>query len=165
VRTRAEATVFADLTAFTWLHTILSLVMLVAGVAMMLGMFHSQGRRGWTALFLLTGVLTSVTGFGFLPIDKLLPSHYVGILSLILLAIALLARYAFHLAEPWRWIFVVTAMIAFYLDAFVLVVQIFRKVPGLGGEGSPGFIGAQGALFVLFAYWTYKAVKGYHPAS
>ena len=156
---------FAGFTTFTWFHTIISLVMLVAGVAMMVGMFHSEGRRGWTALFLLTGVLTSATGFGFLPIDKLLPSHYVGILSLILLAIAILARYAFHLAEPWRWIFVVTTMIAFYLDAFVLVVQIFRKVPGLGGEGSPGFIGAQGVLFVLFAYWTYKAVKGYHPAS
>lgn len=155
---------FAGFTAFTWFHTIISLVMLIAGCVMMLGMFRSEGRRGWTALFLLTGVLTSVTGFGF-PFDKLLPSHYVGILSLVLLAIALLARYAFHLAEPWRWIFVITVMVAFYLDAFVLVVQIFRKVAGLGGEGSPGFMAAQGVLLVLFVYWTYKAVKGYHPAS
>jgi hypothetical protein len=155
---------FAGFTAFTWFHTVISLVMLIAGFAMMLGMFHSEGRRGWTALFLLTGVLTSATGFGF-PFDKLLPSHIVGIISLVLLAIALLARYAFHLAEPWRWIFVITAMVAFYLDAFVLVVQIFRKVAGLGGEGSTGFMAAQGVLFVLFAYWIYKAVKGYHPAS
>src|SRR5438105_1289676 len=121
---------FAGFTAFTWFHTVVSLVMLIAGCAMMLGMFRSEGRRGWTALFLLTGVLTSATGFGF-PFDKLLPSHIVGIISLVLLAVALLARYAFHLAEPWRWIFVVTAMVAFYLDAFVLVVQIFRKVAGL----------------------------------
>jgi hypothetical protein len=155
---------FAGFTAFTWFHTVISLVMLIAGFAMMLGMFRSEGSRGWTALFLLTGVLTSATGFGF-PFDKLLPSHIVGIISLVLLAIALLARYAFHLAEPWRWIFVITAMVAFYLDAFVLVVQIFRKVAGLGGEGGTGFMAAQGVLFVLFAYWIYKAVKGYHPAA
>ena len=155
---------FAGFTAFTWFHTVISLVMLIAGFAMMLGMFRSEGRRGWTALFLLTGVLTSATGFGF-PFDKLLPSHIVGIISLVLLAIALLARYAFHLAEPWRWIFVIAAMVAFYLDAFVLVVQIFRKVAGLGGEGGTGFMAAQGVLFILFAYWIYKAVKGYHPAA
>lgn len=155
---------FVGFTAFTWFHTVISLVMLIAGFAMMLGMFRSEGRRGWTALFLLTGVLTSATGFGF-PFDKLLPSHIVGIISLVLLAIALLARYAFHLAEPWRWIFVIAAMVAFYLDAFVLVVQIFRKVAGLGGEGGTGFMAAQGVLFILFAYWIYKAVKGYHPAA
>jgi hypothetical protein len=155
---------FAGFTAFTWFHTIISLVMLIAGFAMMLGMFRSEGRRGWTALFLLTGVLTSATGFGF-PFDRLLPSHIVAIISLVLLAIALLARYAFHLAEPWRWIFVITAMVAFYLDAFVLVVQIFRKVAGPGGEGSTGFMAGQGVLLVLFVYWTYKAVKGYHPAA
>jgi hypothetical protein len=154
---------FAGFTAFTWFHTIISLVMLVAGFAMMFGMFRSEGSRGWTALFLLTGVLTSATGFGF-PFDTLLPSHYTGIVSLVVLAIALLARYVFHLAEPWRWIFVVTAMIAFYLDAFVLVVQIFRKVSGLGGEGSTGFMIAQLVVLVVFIYWTYLAVKRYHPA-
>ncbi len=161
---------FAGFTAFTWFHTIISLVMLVAGFAMMFGMFRSEGRRGWTALFLLLGVLTSATGFGF-PFDKLLPSHYTGILSLIVLAIAILSRYVFHLAEPWRWIFVITAMIAFYLDAFVFVTQLFLKVPALHALAplapdvpQPPFAIAQGVVLLVFVYWTYKAVRGYHPA-
>ncbi len=162
---------FAGFTPFTWFHTIISLVMLVAGFAVMLGMFRSEGRRGWTALFLLTGVLTSATGFGF-PFDKLLPSHYTGILSLVVLAIALLARYAFHLIGSWRWIFVVAAMIAFYLDAFVLVTQLFLKVPAIHALAplapdvpQPPFAIAQGVVLLVFAFWTYKAIKGYHPAS
>jgi hypothetical protein len=155
---------FAGFTAFTWFHTIISLVMLVAGFVMMIGLFKSERRPGWTALFLVTGVLTSATGFGFTPVFPLQPSHQVGIISLVLLALAILGLYVFRLAGAWRWIYVVTAMLAFYLDAFVFVVQIFRKVPGLGGEGSPGFAAAQGILLVVFGWLTWRAVRKFHPA-
>src|ERR1043166_1436790 len=102
---------FAGFTAFTWLHTIISLIMLLAGTAVTFGMIAGKRCEGWTALYLVTAVLTSATGFGFLPIAQLLPSHILAILSLVLLAIALLARYAFHLAGAWRWIFAVMVVV------------------------------------------------------
>ena len=155
---------FAHFTAFTWFHTIISLAMLVAGFFMMLAMFRSERAKGWSAAFLATGILTSVTGFGFQPVLPLQPSHWVGIISLVLLAVAVFARYVMRLPEPWRWIYAICVMLAFYLDAFVFVVQIFRKVPGLGGEGSTGFMAAQGVLLVVFVYLIWKAVKRFHPA-
>ena len=83
-----------------------------------------------TAMFLLTTILTSATGFLF-PVEKLLPSHVIGILSLVLLAIACIALYAMNLSGAWRWIYVVTAMVSLYLNVFVLVIQSFLKIPAL----------------------------------
>src|SRR6267142_6322157 len=115
---------------FTVVHTAISLIGIVSGVVVMFGLLGGKQRDKWTALFLLTTVLTSVTGFLF-PFDHLLPSHKVGILSLVVLAVAIPARYLFHLAGGWRRTYVLTAVLALYLNVFVLVVQLFLKVPAL----------------------------------
>jgi hypothetical protein len=124
----------------------------------MIGGWRSDG---WTALYLVTAVLTSVTGFGFLPTAKLLPSHIVAIISLVLLAVAILARYAFHLDGAWRWIFAVAVGITVYLDYFVLVVQLFLKVPGFHvlapTQAEPPFAIAQGVVLLVFAVLTILA--------
>ena len=117
---------------------------------------------GWTALFLLTTVATSVTGLGF-PFDHLLPSHKVGIISLFVLAMAILARYAFHVAGASRWIYVVTAMIALYLNVFVAVVQSFEKVPSLRAlaptQSEPPFVVAQLVVLAIFVVLTIFVVR------
>ena len=96
---------------FTLVHVVLSLLGIFAGLVVLFGMFSSKRLNGWTALFLATTVLTSATGF-FFPFDHLLPSHIVGILSLVVLAVAILALYAYHLAGAWRWIYVAGAVVA-----------------------------------------------------
>jgi hypothetical protein len=108
----------------------LSLVGIASGFAVVYGLIVSKRLDGWTALFLWTTVATSVTGFLF-PVDRFLPSHGVGIVSLIVLAIAILARYRFRLAGGWRRTYVIAAVIALYLNVFVLIVQLFRKLPSL----------------------------------
>src|SRR6202795_4236416 len=115
---------------FTLVHVVLSLMGIFAGLVAMLGLVAGKRLEGWTVVFLATTVATSVTGFGF-PFDHLLPSHKVGILSLLVLPVAIAARYAFHLAGGWRRTYVMTAAAALYLNIFVLVVQLFLKVPAL----------------------------------
>src|SRR3989475_13306671 len=119
-----------SLETFTIVHVIISLVGLVSGFVVLKGLLSSRRCAGWTALFLTTTVLTSVTGFGF-PFDHLLPSHKVAILSLVALAIAIVARYPLHLAGAWRKTYVICASVALYFNCFVLVVQLFEKVPAL----------------------------------
>src|SRR3954468_22206991 len=119
-----------SLSAFTLLHVIISLVAIAAGLVVMFGLLGSSRMPALTAIFLLFTILTSATGFLF-PFTQLLPSHMIGILSLVLLAIACIALYAMKLAGPWRSIYVVTAMTSLYLNVFVLVVQAFLKVPAL----------------------------------
>jgi hypothetical protein len=118
------------LAAFTLFHVAISLVGIVSGFVVVYGLLTARRLDGWTALFLTTTVATSVTGFLF-PVHHFMPSHAVGILSLVVLAPCIYARYGRHLAGSWRWIYVVTAMIGFYLNFFVLVVQAFMKVPAL----------------------------------
>jgi hypothetical protein len=155
-----------SLSTFTLVHVLISLLGIGSGVAVLFGMFSAKRLNGLTALFLLTTVLTSVTGFGF-PFEHLLPSHKVGIISLVVLAIAILARYSFHLVGKWRWIYVVTAMIALYLNVFVLVVQSFEKVPALKvlapTQSEPPFLIAQLVVMALFIMLTIFAVKKFHP--
>ena len=98
-----------SLSGFTTLHVILSLIGIVAGVVVAFGMLGARRLPGWTALFLATTVLTSVTGFMF-PFTQLLPSHVFGIISLIALAIAVLAYYVFRLEGRWRWLYILSAM-------------------------------------------------------
>jgi hypothetical protein len=116
--------------ALALFHVVLSLVGIASGFAVVYGLIVSKRLDGWTALFLWTTVVTSVTGFLF-PVDRFLPSHGVGIVSLIVLAIAILARYRFRLAGGWRRTYVIAAVIALYLNVFVLIVQLFRKLPSL----------------------------------
>ena len=115
---------------FTFLHVLVSLVGIGSGFVVMSGLLNSRDRAVWTAVFLSTTVVTSVSGFGF-PVDHLLPSHVVGIVSLVVLTVAIVARYALHLRGAWRWIYVVGAAVALYLNVFVGVVQAFLKVPVL----------------------------------
>ena len=115
------------LSAFTRVHVIISLIAVVSGLLTVSGMARGQRTAGWTGLFLLTTVLTSVTGFLF-PFDHLLPSHQVGVVSLVVLAVVLLGRYGTGLSGPWRWIYPLGCVIALYLNVFVLVVQAFQKV-------------------------------------
>src|ERR1700693_3899873 len=119
-----------SLSAFTTVHVIISLIGIVSGLVVMFGLLGSNRMAGVTALFLLTTILTSATGFLF-PVEKLLPSHIIGILSLVLLAIACIALYGMKLAGAWRWIYAVTAMVSLYLNIFVLIIQGFLKVPAL----------------------------------
>ncbi len=148
------------LPVFTLFHVFLSLVGLGTGLIVLKGLLTSQPYDHWTKRFLITTVATSVTGFLF-PVQQFLPSHGVGILSLIVLAIAILARYRYHLAGGWRRTYVITALIALYFNFFVLIVQLFLKVPplhALAPNGSePAFQIAQLVLLLLFVAMTIRA--------
>src|SRR5208282_3985908 len=109
-------------TAFTLAHVVLSLIGIISGLIVLFGMLGAKRLAGWTELFIATTVLTSVTGFLF-PRDHLLPSHIVGIISLAVLTIAILALYVYRLAGSWRWLYVTGAVVALYLNVFVGVVQ------------------------------------------
>jgi hypothetical protein len=118
------------LATFTLFHVAISLVGIFAGFIVAAGLLTSKRLDGWTAIFLVFTVATSATGFMF-PFHGFKPSYVVGAISLLILLAAIFARYGRRMAGPWRWIYVVTAMIAFYLNVFVLIVQSFMKVPAL----------------------------------
>ncbi|HEX3353076.1 MAG TPA: hypothetical protein VHS34_09660 [Terriglobales bacterium] len=155
-----------SLSTFTLVHVVISLVGIVSGFVVLFGLLTAKRLDGFTALFLLTTVLTSVTGFGF-PFDHLLPSHKVGIISLVVLAVAIAARYLLRLAGAWRWIYVVAAVMALYLNVFVLVVQAFEKVPVLKAmaptQSEPPFLVAQLAVLTLFIVLGFFAVRKFQP--
>ncbi len=116
---------------FTLIHTLISLIGIATGfVVMFLGFLKGRDLPGWAAWFLATTSLTSVTGF-FLPANHFMPSHAVGLLSLVILAGAVYALYKQKLVGPWRRVFVITSVAAQYLNVFVLVAQLFAKVPSL----------------------------------
>jgi hypothetical protein len=153
------------LSTFTLFHVVLSLVGIASGLIVVYGLMTGKRFDGWTATFLLFTVLTSLTGFLF-PFTHLLPSHVVGILSLLMLAVAIIARYPRRLEGAWRRIYVICAMVALYLNCFVLVVQMFLKVPALhalapkGNE--PPFLVAQLALLAIFVWLTIVAARRFH---
>jgi hypothetical protein len=118
------------LRAYTIIHTLISLIGIVTGLIVLFGLLAGKRLDGWTKWFLITTVLTSVTGF-FFPFHGFTPAIALGIMSLIALAVAIFARYPRQLAGHWRWIYVVTAVIALYFNVFVLVVQTFEKIPAL----------------------------------
>jgi hypothetical protein len=142
-----------SLATFTFVHVLISLIAVASGFVVVFGLLGGKRLEGWTAIFLTTTVLTSVTGFGF-PFEHLLPAHKVGIISLVVLAIAIAARYAFHLAGAWRSIYAVGATLALYLNFFVLVVQSFAKTPALKElaptQSEPPFLFTQLVVLALF---------------
>jgi len=152
--------------AFTRVHVIISLVGIASGLVVLFGWLAGKQLSFWTATFLITTVATSATGFLF-PIHDVTPAIVVGSISLVPLAIAILALYVRHLAGAWRWIYLLTATIALYFNVFVLVVQLFLKVPSLHAlapKGSePPFAVAQGIVFLLFTGAGAAAVKRFHP--
>jgi len=155
-----------SLATYTLIHVIISLIGIVSGLIVLFGMFGGKLLDGITALFLATTALTSLTGFGF-PFEHVTPGIILGILSVVVLAIAVLARYSFRMAGKWRTIYVVTAVIALYFNCFVLIAQSFLKIPALhdlapkGNE--PPFAIAQGILLVLFIVAGTLAVKRFRP--
>jgi hypothetical protein len=158
-----------SLSTITNVHVIISLIAIVAGIIVMFGLLGSNRMPGLTALFLILTILTNATGFLF-PFEKLLPSHMIAILSLVLLAIACIALYVMKLSGAWRWIYVATAMISLYLNVFVLVIQSFLKVGPLHAlapsvpPSEPPFAIVQGIMLVFFIIVIIGAVRRFRPA-
>jgi hypothetical protein len=160
-----------SLSTFITVHVIISLIGIVAGIIVMFGMLGSNRMPGLTAIFLLFTILTSATGFLIPPLlsDKLLPSHIIGALSLVLLAVACFALYGQKLSGRWRLIYVLTALISLYLNVFVLVIQSFLKVPALHAlapsvpPSEPPFAIVQGIVLVFFVIVIIGAIRRYRP--
>jgi hypothetical protein len=157
-----------SLSTFTTVHVVLSLIGIAAGLIVLIGMLNGRNRNGVTAVFLGTTILTSATGFLF-PFSALLPSHVVGIISLAVLAVAVIAFYGRGLSGAWRAIYVVTATVALYLNVFVGVVQAFQKVaflqPLAPTQAEAPFVVAQAIVLVLFGVLGFLAVRKFHPTS
>ena len=153
------------LTAFTLFHVVLSVVGIASGFVVVYGLLTSKRMDGWTVLFLATTVATSVTGFLF-PVHHFLPSHGVGIVSLIVLTFAILARYRYRLEGGWRKTYAITAVVALYLNVFVLMVQLFMKVSSLKElaptQTEPPFKIAQLVALLIFAVLTTRAAIKFH---
>jgi hypothetical protein len=151
---------------FTAAHVVLSLIGIFSGFIVLFGMLGTKKPDGWTALFLATTALTSVTGF-FFPSASFGAPHAVGIISLAVLAVAIVALYVGHLAGHWRWIYVVTAVVALYLNVFVAVVQAFQKLPFLNPlaptQSEPPFLIAQLVVMAIFIALGILTVRRYHP--
>jgi hypothetical protein len=152
---------------FTFVHVVISLVGIASGFLVLFGLIGGRRLDSMTAIFLLFTALTSVTGF-MLPAQKLLPSHIVGGISLVFLVAAILARYKFQMAGGWRRTYVITATVSQYLNVFVLIAQLFQKVPALkalaptGSE--PPFLLAQTVCLLLFVLLGVFATIKFRPA-
>ncbi len=152
------------MTPFTFFHVVISLVAILSGLMIVFGMMSGKRLNGWTALFLLMALATDITGFMF-PYHGFTPGIGVGIVSMLVLAIALFARYSRHMAGGWRMIYAITTLIAVYLNIFVLVAQLFEHVPSLhalaptGSE--PPFLIGQVIVMVIFIALGIAAVKGF----
>jgi len=147
---------------YTLLHVLISLVGIGSGFVVVFGLLRGKRLDGWTAIFLTSTVLTSLTGYAF-PAHNILPSHVVGAISLVVLAVAILARYMFHLAGPWRWVYVIGAALALYLNVFVAVIQSFLKIPALKAlaptQTELPFFAAQTVVLALFVFLAILAVR------
>ena len=154
------------LNAITLFHTAISLVAILAGAVAIIGVLRNGAFRLWTNLFLVTAVVTSVSGF-FFPFKGVTPAQVVGVIALLILAIVLLAYYRFHVAKSWRWIYAAGMVASLYLLVFVGVVQAFQKVAFLNGFAPTGselpFVIAQGVTLLFFAAVGIVAAMRYRP--
>lgn len=148
---------------FTMVHVFLSLLGIATGFVLLAGFMKGKHWEPWAVAFLVTNILTDLTGFGF-PTDKFLPSHAFAILSLALLGAAMFASYPKKLAGYWKPTYVITSTAALYLNFFVLVVQLFLKVPALKAlaptQTEPAFAIAQGLTLLGFLALGYLATRG-----
>jgi hypothetical protein len=153
---------------FTLIHVVVSLVAIVAGLVVVGALIAGVRLDGWTGLFLATTALTSITGFGF-PFGTLLASHIVGVVTLVLMPLVLAALYYKHLAGSWRLAYVVGAVVVLYLNVFVLVVQLFRRVPALlvaaPKQKEPPFVVTQLLVMALFVALGIAAARRFRPRS
>lgn len=149
---------------FTLVHVLISLVAIGSGFIVFFGLAAGKPLNGWNALFLVTTVLTSLTGYLF-PIEHLTPGLVIGTLSMVVLAVAIVALYGFHLSGAWRPTYVLTAALALYFNTFVLVVQSFMKIPALHALApmgkEPPFLVAQLIVLAIFIALTYAALKNF----
>ena len=154
-----------SLGTFTLVHVLISLVAIASGIVVVYGFLTNQRFERLTAVFLVMTGLTSLTGFLF-PFTSATPAIKLGIISLGVLAIAVVTRYLLHLT--WRKTFVIAACMALYFNVFVFVVQSFEKVPSLRAiaptQKEPPFAVAQGVVLLLFMVLTTLAVKRFRPA-
>jgi hypothetical protein len=155
------------LTTFTVIHVVLSLVGIVAGLVVAGGLAAGRRLNGWAGVFLVTTALTSITGFGF-PFTGFLPSHAVGIVSLVVLAVVIVAQYIKHLDGAWARIYGGGVVLATYLNCFVLVTQLFRRLPALivaaPHQSEPPFALTQVIVLALFVWLGVAADKGLRAA-
>jgi hypothetical protein len=147
---------------FTLLHVIISLIGIFSGLVMLAEILLKKRLGIWNSVFLLTTIATSVTGF-FFHSSSFGPPHIVGVISLVILAVAVAALYGKHLAGRWRAVYAVTAVIALYLNVFVGVVQSFQKLPFLNvlapTQTEPPFIATQVAVLIVFVILDFLAAK------
>jgi hypothetical protein len=156
-----------SLATYTTAHVIISLVGIASGFIVLFGLLRGELFSRWNSLFFITTVLTSITGFAF-PNTKVTPGIVLGVLSLIVLAIAGLALYARHLNGAWRRTYVITAMIALYFNVFVLVAQLFEHVPAIHAlaptQTEAPFKIAQLLLLILFIAFITAAARKFRTA-
>ena len=156
------------LEVYTVIHVIISLLGIASGFVVLYGLLVGKKHDGWTAFFLATTVATSVTGF-FFPFRGFTPAYGVGVLSMLVLVVAIYALYARRLSGAWRKTYVINAVIALYLNVFVLVVQLFEKVPALKAmaptQAEPPFAIAQGVVLLLFIVLGIAAAKRFREGS
>ena len=152
----------------TKIHVVISLIGILTGLVVLIGLISGRRFNGWTAWFLASTMATSVTGF-FFPFHGITPAMIVGIISLVLLAVAIFARYFRRFVGPWRSIYVVTAMIALYLNVLALIAQLFQKVPFLKAmaptQTEPAFLVAQISAFLIFVLLTIAAAIRFRSAN
>src|SRR2546422_8719390 len=157
-----------SITTYTLLHTVLSLVGIVGGLVAAGALATGTRLSRWAAVFLVTTVLANASGFGF-PFVKLIASHVVGAISLVVLAAVIIADYVKHLAGPWRTTYAVGVVLATYLNVFVLVAQLFKRIPVLfllaPTQSEPPFALTQGLVLVLFVWLGVSTVQGFRPAA
>jgi hypothetical protein len=154
------------LNIYTIIHTLISLVAIFTCLVILFGMIAGKRLDGWTKWFLTTAVLTTITGF-FFPFHGFTPAICLGIISLPFLAITIFARYSKHLTGAWRWIYIVGAVVCLYFNLFVLVVQLFEKIPALHAlsptQSEPPFKFTQLGVLVISILLAIVAVIRFHP--
>jgi hypothetical protein len=156
----------SDITTITLAHTVVSIVAIASGLVVVGGLIAGVRIDGWTGVFLVTTALTSASGF-FFPYGQLLPSHWVGIISLVILPFVIAARYWNQLQGAWRGIYVVGTVLVLYLNFFVLMVQLFRHIPALivaaPKQTEPPFVLTQLLVLALFAWLGVAAFRRFRP--
>ena len=154
------------LSPLVFIHTLVSLVAIVVGFVVLKGLFDNKRLDGWTRTFLATILFTNASGF-ILPATKILPSHIVGVVGLVVVLVAYYARYSGKMAGKWRAVYVGTAVASLYFDCFVLVAQLFAKVPALKAmaptQSEPPFAIAEGIVLALFIWAGVVALRRFHP--
>jgi hypothetical protein len=156
-----------SIATYTLIHVVLSLVGMVAGLVVAGGFVAGTRPERWAAVFLVTTIAANVSGFGF-PFVHFLPSHAVGIISLMALAVVIVAHYVQHFAGRWRTTYAVGVVLATYFNVFVLVAQLFKRIPVLfvvaPTQSEPPFLLTQGLVAALFIWLGVAAFKGFRTA-